>query len=134
MLDRRHQGGADAEPARLAVDQQLLHVRPVRLVRWRGEAELDRADDTAAMACRQQDRLAAIDLLGDLLEVARRLVEPERMHEAHRGAARDAVDQHVAELVHRQRDAAGVESNDPKIVAHAARSTFDSTVESELSR
>ena len=114
--------------------QHFLDVGAVGLIGRRVEPELHGADDFAVELCREQNGVARSDRACDLPEKAERLFVRERRHEADAGAARDTVDQDIGELFQRGiRDRRG-ERNDLDLPAHAARSSFDATVESAFSR
>jgi hypothetical protein len=115
------------------VHQKLLDIGAVRLVGRQREAELHRADDAAVNTRDQQSRLAARDFSCHLGEEGFAVLVLERRHEAHRRAARDAVDQHLGEFGNVR---CGDELCDTNLRgrAHAARSRFSATVESALSR
>ena len=114
--------------------QHFLHVRAMRLVGRRIEPELNGADDLAVELCGQQHGIACCHRACDLTEEDQRLVMPERRHETDTGAAFDAIDQHGGELIERAVRNRRLEDGDFDSAAHAARSSFDATVESALSR
>ena len=75
--------------------------RAMRLVGRRVEAELNGADDLAVELRGTAARYRRARPSVHLPEEDDRLVMPERRHETDAGAAFDAVDQHVGELIER---------------------------------
>ena len=96
LLGGPHQGRADAALSGLAVDEHLGDVGPVRLVLRLLEDDLHGAHDLSARPIlrHEQDALARSDALGDALPERIGPLSGQRQHEADRGAALDAVDQH----------------------------------------
>jgi len=92
--------------------QQFLDIGTVRLVRWRVQSELHRADDAAIEFRGEQHGRVARDRRDHFLEECRRIVTAERQHEVHRRAAFDAIGEHVGELPDRGFGRAGIEDED----------------------
>ena len=69
-----------------------------------------------------------------MMAVSQSLVARERRHEADAGAARDTIDQHIGEFTQRDIRNRRGEASDLGAGAHAAKSSFDATVESAFSR
>src|SRR5262245_48079012 len=116
------------------MNQKLVDVGPVRLVWRRLDAELYGADDAPIVARGEQDDFSALDPVGDCVKERARLVMRVRRHEAHRGAALDAVHQDGGELVERGTHRRGIQLGNDDGRTHAARSSLEATVESGLSR
>ena len=118
--------------ARGAMDQHLLDIGAVRLVGRRIEPELDRADDPAVKLRGQQNGVSRFDGTCDLAEERQCLALRERRHEVDTGAAFDAVDQHIRELLQRGIRDRRRKRDDFGLRSHAARSSLEATVASAL--
>jgi tetratricopeptide (TPR) repeat protein len=99
VLGRPHEGGTHAPSARMAADQHLGQVGPVRLVLRLVEHQLHRPHDLAAgpVLGHQQGALAAGHTLGDALPEGLGLPAVERRHEADRSPARHAIDEDLGQ-------------------------------------
>ena len=114
--------------------QHFLDVRAMRLVGRRIEPELNRADDLAVELCDEQHGIARSNRARDLSKEREPVIKRERRHETDAGATLDAIDQHGSELLDRAICDRRGEDGDFDAGVHAARSSFDATVESALRR
>ncbi len=116
------------------VYQHFLDIGAVRLIGRRIQSKLDRADDPAVELCRQQYGIARGDQARDFPEEGKRLILRERRHEVDAGAAFDAIDENIGQLIQRAIRNRRFERDYFNCGVHAARSSFDATVASALRR
>src|ERR1700693_6067700 len=97
---RLEQRRSDAVTPRTPMHQHLGNVAAMRLVLRLIEQQLYGADDRAVGRFgQQQTQLTALETCAGALPEGRRLGARHRQHEADRGAAFDAVDQHIAQAL-----------------------------------
>src|SRR4051812_22168529 len=118
--------------------QQFFNIGAVRLIGWRIQSELHGADNPAAERCSHQYRVARFDRACDFAKERQGLILRERRHEADAGAALDGIDQDISQLRERAVRERRTETSEvglvARLVTHAARSSFEATVASALSR
>ena len=114
------------------IDAVAGDVGAMRLVRRRIKPELHRADDAAVELGREQHRFAGGNGSGHPSEEFQSIMLRERRHEADAGATCDAIDQHGSEFVERAVGDRRFQGTNVELGAHAARSSFEATVESAL--
>lgn len=71
----------------------------MRLVLGLCEHDLHRADDAARVFRDKQHAISGFGLLRDAAPEIRRRREWQRMHETHRGATLDAIDEYIGQLI-----------------------------------
>ena len=85
------------QPARAPKHEHLRDVAAVRLVLGLGQDDLHRADDAGLVLGDEQHALAELDFGGDAAPERERPGHRQRLHEADRRTAVDAVDQQLGE-------------------------------------
>ena len=133
-LDRSEQRRADAVPPRGTMHQHFLHVGAMRLVWRRIQSKLDGADNFSIQSRGEQYSVPVRDGACGFREECERFLVRKRRHERDAGAAFDAIDQNIRQLIGRGFNLACTQRNDFGACAHAARSSLVSTVASALSR
>src|SRR5215208_3620903 len=126
------------------MNEELPDVAAMALVRGHVEAELHRADERVAEIGAEEHRPVAGDGFDDAAPPRVGVVDRERPHEAHRGAAGYAVDEDlgereaVAACVRRRKHAdarslgPGLRRFRDQALAHSSSTSFSATVVSAL--
>jgi hypothetical protein len=96
-LGRLQERRADTPSADTTVHQHLREVGAVRLILRQIEDEVDRPADAALVLRDEKRARAGRDVARDTAPEGFGALAGQRVHEAHRRAALDAVDQHVGE-------------------------------------